>query len=213
MPRTRRLVVPDVVHHVVARGVNGTRLFRHGYDKRRYLQRAAILASEEQVLVHGYCLMDNHVHLLLTPTRPQSLARFFSRLHTWWSMVHNRNLGRTGHLFQCRYFSSPLSECYYWNALRYVELNPVRASLVTAPEHWPWSSARQHLALPHTPDLLLAPVPTRATTPTPADWRQLLTAAPSPQADDQLRKAQRSCRPCGPPGFLAVPVTVVASLQ
>ncbi len=199
MARTRRLVAPNLVHHAVARGVNGTAIFRHGFDKEQYLRRAARLAVEEQVHIHGYCLLPNHVHLLLTPTTPNGLARFFSRLHTWWATLFNKKQNRTGHLFQCRYYSSPLSECHYWTALRYVELNPVRAGLVRAPEHWPWSSARHHLRLPH-PRLVPLTAPVTRATNTPQDWRHLLHTQ-DPEADQRLRQAYRSSHPCGPPGF------------
>ena len=127
------------------------RIFRSGYDKGRYLKRAARIAEEEKVQIHGYCLMNNHVHLLLTPATPAGLARLFSRLHTWWSGFFNRKQNRSGHLFQCRYFSSPLSEDHYWTALRYVELNAVRARLVKNPEDWPWSS--------HSPRFSPTPAP------------------------------------------------------
>lgn len=200
MARQSRLVVPEIVHHVVARGVDRTRIFRSGYDKGRYLRRAAHIAAAEQVQVHGYCLLENHVHFLLTPATPHALARFFSRLHTWWAMSFNRKYQRTGHLFQCRYFSSPLSECHYWTALRYVELNAVRANLVQHPEDWPWSSARHHLQLTPRSLLPLTPVRTRATT-TPPDWRATLQTV-SREADDHLRRAHRSSQPCGPPSFL-----------
>lgn len=201
MARRARLVVPDIVHHVVARGVNKTRIFRTRADKEQYLLRAARIATEERVLVHGYCLMPNHVHFLLTPTTPNGLARFFSRLHTWWAGTFNRQQGRTGHLFQSRYFSSPLSETHYWTALRYVELNAVRARLARHPEEWPWSSARDHLKLRPQPPVPLAPVITRATCD-PLAWRAILQT-PADEADDQLRRAHRSSRPCGPPAFLA----------
>ena len=201
MARQARLVVPDIIHHVVARGVNKTQIFRHNSDKDRYLKRAAQIATQEKVLVHGYCLMNNHVHFLLTPTTPNGLARFFSRLHTWWAGSFNRQEKRTGHLFQSRYFSSPLSECHYWTALRYVELNAVRARLVRRPEEWRWSSARDHLKIREHSPIVLTPVLTRATFD-PLAWRTVLQT-PSDEADERLRRAHHSSRPCGPPDFLA----------
>ncbi len=200
MARQSRLVVPETVHHVVARGVNKTRIFSNGFDKARYLKRAATIAVEERVQIHAYCLLSNHVHFLLTPATPSGLAKFFSRLHTRWAMFFNRKQNRTGHLFQSRYFSSPLSEAHYWTAFRYVELNPVRAQLVKRPEDWPWSSARDHLLLARRPMIELSPVVTRANN-TPADWRQLLQST-SDHADEELRRAHRSSQPCGPQSFL-----------
>ncbi len=201
MARKSRLVAEGVVHHAVARGVNKTRIFQNGFDKVRYLKRMAMIADQEKVLIHGYCLMENHVHLLLTPTTRRGLARFFSRLHTWWAMYFNKKRNRTGHLFQGRYFSSPLSECHYWTALRYVELNPVRAKLVDSPEDWPWSSVRTHLLLRRRPLISLAPVSTRSRAHSALEWRQILRTEQA-EFDERIRKAQRSSRPCGPPDFL-----------
>lgn len=200
MARQSRVVVPGVVHHVVARGVNKASIFCNGFDKVRYLKRAAKLADEEKVQIHGYCLMGNHVHFLLTPATPTGLADFFSRLHTWWAMFFNRKQNRTGHLFQSRYFSSPLSEGHYWTALRYVELNAVRARLVKRPEDWLWSSARDHLSIARRPLILLTPIVTRAGN-TPADWREILQTS-CDHDDEQLRRAHRSSQPCGPASFV-----------
>jgi putative transposase len=200
MARLSRLVVQDVVHHVVARGVDKGRIFRSGFDKGRYLKRTARIADEENVQVHGYCLMDNHVHFLLTPTTATGLARFFSRLHTWWAMHFNRKYNRTGHLFESRYFSSPLSECHYWTALCYVELNPIRAKLAKSPEDWPWSSARAHLNRVRHSRIRLTPVATRATNDA-SDWTQALHSAVG-AGDEALRKASRSSKPCGSQTFI-----------
>ena len=201
MARQARLVVEGVVHHVVSRGVNRSRIFRSGFDKGRYLKRAALIAEQEQVLIHGYCLMENHVHFLLTPTTRRGLARFFSRLHTWWAQSFNKKHHRTGHLFQGRYFSSPLSECHYWTALRYVERNPVRANLVHRPEDWLWSSVRPRLQLTRRPLVPLIAVQTRSAPPSALEWRALLQQD-HPSTEEQIRKAHRSSRPCGPADFL-----------
>ncbi len=129
MARQPRIVLPNVVHHVVSRGANKTILFANGSEKERYLRRFSLIAAEEKVLVQGYCIMDNHVHWLLTPTSAHGLARLFRRVHTWWAMTFNRKHRRSGPLMQGRFHSSPLSEDHYWTALRYVELNPRRAKL------------------------------------------------------------------------------------
>jgi putative transposase len=73
--------------------------------------------------------MDNHVHLLVVPQKCDSLARFFQRLHTWWANYFNLRTKRTGHLFASRFYSAPVDEAHYWAAMRYIELNPVRAGL------------------------------------------------------------------------------------
>ena len=195
MPRESRLVLTNVAHHVVARGVNGTPLFRHGFDKRRYLERFDKIAGEEKVLIHGYCLMRNHVHWILTPTTFDGLARLFRRVHTYWAVYFNRLTGRTGHLFQNRYHSSPLGDNHYWTALRYVEINPRRAGLVLRPEDWEFSSARAHLNIGDKSAVALAPIQSYRSF-TFDQWREFLDQ-PDPETAKALRQTIRTSRPCG----------------
>src|SRR5512134_561424 len=85
--------------------------------------------------------MGNHVHLLLVPLGESAMARTLGRTHGDYSRWLNMKMGETGHVWQNRYYSCPLDEEHRWEALRYVELNPVRAGIVDGPEDWPWSSA------------------------------------------------------------------------
>ena len=197
MPRTPRLVLPDTAHHVVARGVNRQPIFTSGSEKKRYLKRFALVATEEKVLVHGYCLMDNHVHWLLTPTTPDGLARLFRRVHTWWALWFNKKHDRTGHLFQNRYHSSPLGESHYWNALRYIELNPQRAGLVKRPEDWKWSSAKAHRTGDPNGFISLTALTGRRVL-TRENWLAFLTDnGGAPDIAFELRQALPASRPCG----------------
>jgi putative transposase len=154
MARKARVVIPESAHHVVARGVNGCRLYRHGYDKKRYLKRFAELAQECGVSIHAYCLMDNHVHFLLVPEKPTSLAKLFRKLHTWWANYFNTRTKRTGHLFASRFYSEPVDEEHYWAAMRYIELNPKRAGLGWKGLTMQYSSLWAHLK--NAPDPLVA---------------------------------------------------------
>jgi putative transposase len=195
MARSPRLVLEDTAHHVVARGVNRQRIFRHGFDKRKYLKRFAEVAAEEKVQVHGYCLMDNHVHWILTPATEQGLARLFRRVHTWWAMRFNRLTERCGHLFQNRFHSSPLAESHYWTALRYVEVNPRRAGLVKRLEDWEFSSAQAHLGGSPDPLIDLAQLVGRRRF-TPAQWREFLENTDR-EREQELQRALPGSRPCG----------------
>ena len=201
MARLPRFVLENVVHHVVARGVNRQRIFRTGYDKKKYLKRFAKIAEEEKVSVHGFCLMNNHVHWLLTPSNPKGLARLFQRVHTWWAVVYNRKNGRTGHLFQNRYHSSPLDEKHYWEALRYVELNPKKAGLIKRPDEFEFSSAKCHLTGEADPRIRLVAVKTRKQF-SAADWRIFLRVS-DVAANDSIRKAAAGSRPCGEDEWIA----------
>jgi putative transposase len=194
MPRTPRVVLTNVVHHVVSRGNDRMRIFTSRVEKLEYLQRFCLIAGEEKVLVHGYCLMDNHEHWLLTPTTITGLARLFRRAHTWWALTFNRRHGRTGHLLEARFHSSPLSEDHYWTALRYVELNPLRAKIVGQPEDFEFSSARAHVTGEDS-RVALAPVLTRQGF-TKTQWREFLSRT-DPARETALRKALPASRPCG----------------
>ncbi len=195
MPRTPRVVLVNVVHHIVSRGNNRMRIFTCRAEKQQYLRRFCAIAEEEKVLVHGYCLMDNHVHWLLTPTTVTGLAHLFRRAHTWWALTFNRKHGRSGHLLQARYHSSPLSEDHYWTALRYVELNPRRAKIVGRPEDFEFSSARAHLTDQQNPCVSLAPIQTRQAF-TRLEWREFLTRTDF-VGEAALRRALPASKPCG----------------
>lgn len=195
MARGPRIVLPNVVHHVVSRGNDKMAIFKNGQEKERYLRRFSLVAAEEKVWVQGYCIMDNHVHWLLTPTTANGLARLFRRVHTWWAMTFNRKHGRTGHLMQGRFHSSPLAEDHYWTALRYVELNPLRAHLVRRAEDFAFSSARARLAGAEDRFVAITPIATRCLY-SRHEWRAFLEES-DPAHDQALRKALPSSLPCG----------------
>jgi len=195
MPRTARFVLPHAAHHVVARGVHNTRLFRSGFDKSSYLKRFTLIAAQEHVTVHAYCLMDNHVHWLLSPASPTALARLFHRLHTWWAMRLNRQLKRHGHLFQARFFSTPLDDNHFWTAMRYVEVNPRRAGTAPRLQDWEFSSARAHLDGSPDPLVELSLEAWRQRFGSAA-WRDFLQETDR-EADQRLQRSLAGCRPCG----------------
>ena len=202
MPRQARFVVADCPHHVVARGVNGCLLFRGAGDKRDYMQKFARIAVEEHVRVHAYCLMDNHVHFVLTPEDPDGLARLFHRLHTSWAMRFNRIMERTGHLFQCRYHSTPLDEAHFWAAVRYVELNPRRAGLLYAVDQWKYSSAMAHMHGVADPFVTLDDE-RFLTRFTPATWTAHLNGTDTiGEEEERLRRTMPGNLPCGSPEWV-----------
>jgi putative transposase len=144
MPRTARLVVPGIVHHVTQRGNNREVVFYSDSDRVRYLELLADACLDIGVDIHGYCLMPNHVHLLVTPLHEAALSTALQHAHQAYSVFINNSRGRCGHLWQNRFYSTPMSRRHCWLALRYVELNPVRAKLVDQPAAWRWSSAAVH---------------------------------------------------------------------
>lgn len=141
MPRQPRLVVPDLAVHVVHRGNNRAACFADRNDYLVYLSLMREATTKFGCAVHAYCLMGNHVHLLLTPATAQSCGLFMHRVAQGYAHYFNRKLSRTGTLWEGRFRSCVVeSGSYVIACSRYIELNPVRAGLVTAPGNYPWSS-------------------------------------------------------------------------
>ncbi len=145
MGRIARVVIPGVWHHITQRGNRRQTVFFRDSDRKQYLDLLRRYCARYGVKVTGYCLMTNHVHVLAVPLSQASLARAFGRAHNDYSRWLNVARGDTGHLWQSRYYSCPMDDDHQWAALRYVELNPVRAGLVAAAEDWVWSSAAAHV--------------------------------------------------------------------
>jgi putative transposase len=145
MARLARVVMPGVWHHVTQRGNRRQMVFSSDEDRAMYLALLQSHCTRAAVRITGYCLMGNHVHLIVAPEKETSLAQALGRTHNDYARWLNLRRGETGHLWQNRYYSCPLDEPHQWAALRYVELNPVRAALAADPASWPWSSARAHL--------------------------------------------------------------------
>lgn len=148
MPRVARIVIPGMPHHVTQRGNNRQDVFFVDDDRRVYLELLKKQSVEHGLRVLGYCLMTNHVHLVVVPREEQSLARAVGRTHFLYTQYINRMHGRSGHLWQNRFYSCSLDEVHLWRALVYVERNPVRARMVRLAWRWAWSSAVLHCGEP-----------------------------------------------------------------
>jgi len=144
MPRSSRIVIEGCAHHVSQRGNNRQDVFFVDDDRRVFLALLAEASERFNLAVDGYCLMTNHVHLVVTPEREDSLAGALKRTNQLYAQYVNRLHGRSGHLWQDRFFSCPLDETHRWRALVYIERNPVRARLCRKPWRWQWSSASAH---------------------------------------------------------------------
>jgi len=203
MPRRPRVVIPGVAHHVTQRGNNREPVFHSCEDRRFYLDLLARHAGHHGARVLGYCLMTNHIHLIAVPERESSLARTLGSTHSEYALALNQAYGRSGHVWQNRFFSCPLGESHLLSALRYVELNPVRAGLASEPAGWPWSSARAH-----TVDQALDPVLDRRWVEhfgrwDYGEWREILTAGLSGGESDSIRRATYAGEPLGSREFVA----------
>ncbi len=140
--------MPDYPHHVVQRGHNRQVVFAHSRDYERYLGTLAEFKDAYGVKVYAYCLMTNHVHLLVAPESAAALGGLMKRLAGRQTRYHNVLRGRSGTLWESRYKSSPVdSDAYLLACARYIDLNPVRARMVATPEEYQWSSCRYRLGL------------------------------------------------------------------
>jgi REP-associated tyrosine transposase len=146
MPRSPRVELADSINHVTARVGGHQPMFRDELDRRRYLHLFARVARRKFWRCLSYCLMDNHVHLLVE-TPEANLSTGMQRLHGEYAQTFNRRHKRSGHLFEERFHNVVvLDDAHLWNVMRYIANNPVEAGLCSAPELWPWSSHAAILA-------------------------------------------------------------------
>lgn len=145
MPRIARLVVPGLPHHVTQRGNRREQVFFSDADYEAYLGflRQSLVKSSAEVW--AWCLMPNHVHLIVVPKDEDGLRASVANTHRRYAARINARLKVTGHLWQGRFSSVVMDEAHLYNAFAYVALNPVRARLVEKAEDWPWSSIHAHL--------------------------------------------------------------------
>ena len=154
MARQPRLTLAGYPHHVILRGNNRQEVFVDEQDRRVWLELLHLHAQAQQVAVHGYVLMSNHVHLLLTPQTQEGLSRLIQAVGRLYVRGFNRRHGRSGTLWEGRYRSTLLEgERYLLACMAYIDLNPVRAGLVAAPADYPWSSYAHCAGLRNDPML------------------------------------------------------------
>ncbi len=143
MARKTRIDIPDYLYHVITRGNNRQEIFLHHKDFLKYLNYLRIYKKQYEFLLYCYCLMSNHVHLLLRPTHKERLAKIMQTLNTAYTMYFNRKYSRCGHLFQGRYNSIIVEEDpHLLELIRYIHQNPVRAKIVEEEIKYPYSSYR-----------------------------------------------------------------------
>ena len=197
MPRFRRLVVPGLPHHVTQRGVRRQQTFFSDEDYRFYHHLAEKLLDKYELDIWAYCLMPNHVHMVVVPPDMNTMSRYLAKLHRDYARRTNSLHEWGGHLWQERFYSVVMEEAHTLSAMRYVELNPVRSGLVRDPEDWPWSSARANLGL--AVDRLLS---TRPRSVVVDDWQSYLNEAIEEEELDDLRNNTRIGRPTGSTEFI-----------
>ena len=196
MPRRQRCVVDGVPHHITQRGNDRCPVFHTEFDRLTYLRLLRDNLMEARVRLLGWCLMTNHVHLVALPERTDSLALLLRRVHGRYAQYFNTRSGRTGHLWQSRYFACALGPAHIWRALAYVDCNPVRARMVERPTEYAWSSAAPHTGANDPARLLDLEWWRAAMTP---DWHEWLRDA---GRDVELEQCTYAGRPFGDRDFV-----------
>lgn len=200
MSRFARVIAVDVPHHVTQRGNGRQVIFSTDADRAVYMDLLRRYAALHELSLVGYCLMSNHVHLIAVPHSSSSLAQTLKQTHGRYAAYWNARQRSSGHVWQGRFYSCPLGERHLWEALRYIELNPVRAGMMAAAEEWPWSSAAAHCGTA-TPGAGLDMQRWR-TRWSRESWREFLTAAHGEAESNAIRTCTHTGRPLGDSEFV-----------
>jgi putative transposase len=201
MARVARIVIPGCPHHVTQRGNQKQTVFFTDADRYTYLKLLQKHFSQYGIQMVGYDLMHNHIHNIAIPEKAISLAKGFGRVHNDYARLQNIRRQSTGHFWQNRFYSCPLDEHHLWNALRYAELNPVRAGLVAHAWDWPWSSARAHVSGIDKTGLLNMQIWRKRFDG--RRWREFLEEELDVDGEeDKIRYATRTGRPLGGEEFI-----------
>lgn len=198
MARLARIVVPGLPHLVTQRGNRGEPTFFEDGDYALYLDLLAESSARARTKIWAYCLMPNHVHMIVVPSTEDGLRQTFADLHRRYTSFINTRARTTGHLWRGRYGSVIMDEAHLLTAVRYVTLNPVRAQLVKRARDWQWSSARAHFKGKDDTVVTVKPVLERVD-----KFGQFLRARGDDDIDyAPLRRAETIGRPVGDPKWL-----------
>jgi len=198
MARLPRIVIPHYPHHVTQRGNRRAQTFFEDGDYELYKSLLSEAARKAEAEIWCYCLMPNHVHMIIVPSDEDGLRQTFADAHRRYTGYVNARMRVTGHLWQGRFGSVVMDEEHLAHAVRYVSLNPVRAGLVERAEDWKWSSVTSHLAAKDDEMVKVAPVLDRY-----GDFAAFLA-----QEEDTsfgfkgLRQSETTGRPLGSKGWM-----------
>ena len=171
-------------------------------DRRTYLGILGKSSRQFGLRTDGYCLMGNHIHLIVTPTTTDTMGQTLKRVGQLYAQYINHLHGRRGHLWQDRYYSCPMDDEHFWTAMRYIEQNPVRAGLCADARQWPWSSAAAHCGDPDASGLLDVSA-WRRRLPPDGNWQDALATGTDPSDLRALRASSNRGRPLGSDQFIS----------
>ncbi len=199
MPRSQRVVIPGLTHHVTQRGNRRCNVFFDDQDRLVFLRLLGEVSKHYFLCHFGYCLMTNHLHLICVPDFEWSLSAAMRDLLSFYAIYFNTKHALKGHLWQGRFYSCPMDTPHFWTAMRYVELNPVRAGIVKSTAEYRWSSARSHCGMGEE-SLPLKPMPQFP--PTIQDWPTWLAEEESGSFLKVFRRATLTGQPFGSEEFV-----------
>lgn len=205
MARSPRIVIPKIPVNVTQRGNRQLDIFHDDEDKLFYMKRFMYYKRKYKVKLYAWCLMSNHIHFVLEPQRKTSLYKLFLCLNTSYVTYYNKKYGISGKLFGNRFFSCLLDDEHFYNTLRYVELNPIRANICTGVEDYYWTSAHEHLGKRSRFYLSRLPEETQAMI---TDWKGYLLEGLIEAKEDirrfikNIRSATKKGRPAGGVSFI-----------
>ncbi len=199
MARLARIVIPGLPHHVTQRGNRRAQTFFEDGDYELYRDLLAQAARKAGAEIWCYCLMPNHVHVIIVPSDEDGLRRTFADAHRRYTGYINARMRVTGHLWQGRFGSVVMDEDHLFHAVRYVSLNPVRAKLVKRAQDWPWSSVKAHMRGRDDKLVVVKPVLERV-----AGFRKFLNGADEDAPEYKiLRQGETIGRPLGDDEWLS----------
>jgi putative transposase len=195
-----RVVAEGIPHHVTQRGNARQLVFSDTEDRRVYLNLLREYSSEHGLPIWAWCLMTNHVHLLVVPETTAALSQALGHAHRDYARYRNARSGKSGHLWQARYYSCPVDAPGVWTVTAYIERNPVRAGLVERAEEYPWSSAAAHIEGRDRTGIL--DMAHWRQSDTRARWQEVLRAGVDDEAlQERIRSATMTGRPFGSEEF------------
>lgn len=186
--------------HVTQRGNFRGRVFTEDSDYSFFLDMLGRYAGECGNRIIGYCLLSNHYHLVLIPSRDRGVSDMMHSLNSKFARTINERYERRGHVLQGRFGSASMSDKHYRTALAYVDLNPVRAGIVTDATEYRWSSAAAHAGVVEYPRFLEAAEFLRMYTP--VEWREILRAEEDADQLAVLRRATMLGTVAGSPDYV-----------
>ena len=146
MPRNARIILENSCYHIIARGNQKQEVFFDTLDYEKYLQLLKKYKYRYHFKLYGYCLMSNHVHMVIEPRVPEEMSKAVHGINLSYSIWFNAKYEKVGHLWQDRFKSMVIQKDEYLiGCINYIEANPARANIVNNPMHYPWSSHKERM--------------------------------------------------------------------